>query len=437
MTATTYTDTPATRSTPAENFYYPQLEDIVAAARRLETVVSYTPLLHSQNLSDQYGANIFLKREDQQVVRSYKIRGAYNKILSLSEEQQRQGIVCASAGNHAQGVAYACALLGLKGTIFMPVPTPSQKVQQVRKYGKEYVDIRLAGDTFDDAYHQAQAFCEAQQASFVHPFDDPEVIEGQASVGVEILQQLELSGHHADMMIMPVGGGGLASGLSAYFKAQSPDTQLIGVEPEGAASMSTSFVAGSNQTLPDIDTFVDGAAVQRVGENTFRICRQNLQDILTVPEGKVCATMLQLYNQEAIVVEPAGALSIAALDSLKDEIRGKTVVCLISGGNNDIHRTEEIRERALLHEGLKHYFIVNFPQRAGALQEFLAEVLGPGDDITHFEYSKKSNSSKGPALIGIELNHKDNFQSLLQRMNEQRIRYEYLNDKPDLFRFLV
>ncbi len=437
MTATLFTQTPTTGHGTADSFYYPQLEDIVAAARRLESVVNYTPLLHNQNLSDRYGANIFLKREDQQVVRSYKIRGAYNRILSLSAEQQQQGIVCASAGNHAQGVAYACALLGLKGTVFMPVPTPSQKVQQVRKYGKEYVDIRLAGDTFDDAYHEARAFCEAQQASFVHPFDDPEVIEGQASVGVEILQQLELAGHPADMMIMPVGGGGLASGLSAYFKAQSPETQLIGVEPEGAASMSTSVAAGTNQTLDTIDTFVDGAAVQRVGENTFRICQQNLQQVFTVPEGKVCATLLQLYNQDAIVVEPAGALSVAVLDSLRDEIRGKTVVCLISGGNNDIHRTEEIRERALLHEGLKHYFIVNFPQRAGALQEFLAQVLGPDDDITHFEYSKKNNSSKGPALIGIELSHKENFQSLLQRMNAQRIRYEYLNDKPDLFRFLV
>ena len=419
---------------PATGTYYPQLEDIIAAEKRLRSVVNRTPLIRSQNLSEQYSANIYLKREDQQVVRSYKIRGAYNKILSLSPQQRNQGIVCASAGNHAQGVAYACALLGLKGTVFMPVPTPAQKVNQVRKYGKDNVDIRLIGDTFDEAYHQAMAFCQAQKASFVHPFDDPEVIEGQASVGVEILDQME---QPIDLMLMPVGGGGLASGLSAYFKAKSPTTQLIGVEPEGAASMSTSVAAGNNQTLSEIDTFIDGAAVQRVGENTFEICRQNLQQMLTVPEGKICSTMLQLYNQEAIVVEPAGALSIAALDSLQEEIRGKTVVCLISGGNNDIHRTEEIKERALLYEGLKHYFMVSFPQRAGALQEFLTNVLGPGDDITHFAYSKKSNSSKGPALIGIELSQKEDFQTLIQRMEEQRVRFEYLNDKPDLFRFLI
>ncbi|WP_428034638.1 threonine ammonia-lyase IlvA [Amphritea sp.] len=417
--------------------YYPALEDILAASQRLQTVVSRTPLIRSDNLSERYGAEIYLKREDQQRVRSYKIRGAYNKIVSLSAAQQAQGIVCASAGNHAQGVAYACALLGLKATIFMPAPTPAQKVEQVRKYGKEQVDIRLVGDAYDDAYHQAMIFCDAEQATFVHPFDDPKVIEGQASVGVEILNQLASVDVPVDMLLMPVGGGGLASGVSSYFKARSAHTRLIGVEPDGAASMSGSLAAGSNETLTQIDNFVDGAAVKRVGERTFAICKQNLERVITVPEGQVCSTMMQLYNQEAIVVEPAGALSIAALDSVKDEIRGKTVVCVVSGGNNDILRTEEIKEWAMLFEGLKHYFIVNFPQRAGALREFLVEVLGPDDDISRFEYSKKNNCDRGPALIGIELANKADLQPLLERMRAKQIRFEYLNNRQDLFRFMV
>ncbi|MBR9869111.1 MAG: threonine ammonia-lyase IlvA [Oceanospirillales bacterium] len=417
--------------------YYPALDEILAAAQRLKSVVTRTPLIRSDNLSERYAADIYLKREDQQLVRSYKIRGAYNKIVSLTAAQQSQGIVCASAGNHAQGVAYACALLGLNATIFMPAPTPGQKVEQVRKYGKALVDVRLVGDTYDDAYHQAMLFCTAEQAVFVHPFDDPKVIEGQASVGVEILNQLAATERQVDMLLMPVGGGGLASGVSSYFAARSPLTRLIGVEPEGAASMSGSLAAGCNETLSQIDNFVDGAAVKRVGERTFEICKQNLERVVTVPEGKVCSTMMQLYNQEAIVVEPAGALSIAALDSFKDEIRGKTVVCVVSGGNNDILRTEEIKERAMLFEGLKHYFIVNFPQRAGALREFLAEVLGPHDDIARFEYSKKNNCDRGPALIGIELACKEDLQPLLARMTQKQIRFEYLNDRQDLFRFVV
>lgn len=414
--------------------YYPAPEDILAAAERLKPVVNRTPLQRNDNLSEYYGANIYLKREDLQLVRSYKIRGAYNKIVTLTLQQKARGIVCASAGNHAQGVAYACALLGLKATIFMPLPTPTQKVEQVRKYGKLQVDIRLVGDTFDDAYHHSVEFCNAEEAIFVHPFDDPKVIEGQASVGVEIVDQLD---QPVDLVLMPVGGGGLASGLSSYFRSVSPLTRLIGVEPSGAASMSGSLAAGSNETLARIDNFVDGAAVKRVGERTFEICQQNLEAVVTVPEGKVCSMMMQLYNQDAIVVEPAGALSIAVLDYFKDEIRGKTVVCVVSGGNNDILRTEEIKERAMLFEGLKHYFIVNFPQRTGALREFLVEVLGPDDDISRFEYTKKNNCDRGPALIGIDLSRKEDLQPLLARMAEKHIRFEYLNNQEDLFRFMV
>jgi len=424
----------ATARTTESNQYYPTLDAILAAEDRLRSAVTRTPLMRSDSLSRQYGAEIFLKREDQQLVRSYKIRGAYNRILSLSGQQKTNGIVCASAGNHAQGVAYACALLGLKGTIFMPAPTPSQKVQRVGYYGQQQVDIRLVGDTFDDAYQSAIEYCERHQAAFVHPFDDPEVIEGQATVGVEILQQLD---QPADLLLMPIGGGGLASGVSAYFKACSPDTRLVGVEPEGAAAMGASLAAGENMTLEEIDSFVDGAAVKRSGERTFRICQQTLDETLKVPEGQVCSSLLKLYNQDAIVAEPAGVLTIAALEQLKEQIRGKRVVCVVSGGNNDIHRTEEIRERALLFEGLKHYFLVNFPQRAGALREFLADVLGPGDDIAHFEYSKKSNSYQGPALIGIELAAKENFAGLMERMESRNVRFQYLNDQPDLFRFLV
>jgi threonine dehydratase len=414
--------------------YYPAPGDILAAAERLKPVVNRTPLQRNDNLSEYYGANIYLKREDLQLVRSYKIRGAYNKIVTLTLQQKARGIVCASAGNHAQGVAYACALLGLKATIFMPLPTPTQKVEQVRKYGKLQVDIRLVGDTFDDAYHHSVEFCNAEEAIFVHPFDDPKVIEGQASVGVEIVDQLD---QPVDLVLMPVGGGGLASGLSSYFRSVSPLTRLIGVEPSGAASMSGSLAAGSNETLARIDNFVDGAAVKRVGERTFEICQQNLEAVVTVPEGKVCSMMMQLYNQDAIVVEPAGALSIAVLDYFKDEIRGKTVVCVVSGGNNDILRTEEIKERAMLFEGLKHYFIVNFPQRTGALREFLVEVLGPDDDISRFEYTKKNNCDRGPALIGIDLSRKEDLQPLLARMAEKHIRFEYLNNQEDLFRFMV
>ncbi|OMH38242.1 threonine ammonia-lyase IlvA [Motiliproteus sp. MSK22-1] len=419
---------------PTADHYYPAMDDIRKAAEVLKPVVNRTPLMRNHNLSEQYGADIYLKREDLQLVRSYKIRGAYNKIINLTANEQQQGIVCASAGNHAQGVAYVCALLKLKGTIFMPTPTPAQKQQQVRNYGQQWVDVRMIGDTYDDAYSHAMEFCKINHASFVHPFDDSKVIEGQASVGIEILDQLE---QPADFVLMPVGGGGLASGLSCCFKSLSPKTTLVGVEPEGAASMSTSITMGSNQTLDQIDTFVDGAAVKRVGERTFEICRQNLDAVLTVPEGKVCSTLMQLYNQEAIVAEPAGALTTAALDYYKDEIRGKTVVCILSGGNNDILRTEEIKERSLLFEGLKHYFIVNFPQRAGTLREFLTEVLGPDDDISHFEYAKKNNCDRGPALIGIELTKKEDLQRLLTRMKDRQIRYEYLNDKQDLYRLLV
>jgi threonine dehydratase len=313
------------------------------------------------NLSEAYKAKILLKREDLQLVRSYKIRGAYHKISSLSKEQLAKGIVCASAGNHAQGVAFACQRLQVKGTIFMPSPTPVQKLKQVKMFGIEQIETILTGDTFDDSYQEAMAFCRKHDLSFIHPFNDQQVIEGQGTVGLEILQDSS----PIDYLFLPIGGGGLASGILTVFKQLSPDTRIIGVEPAGAPSMSR------------------------------------------------------------------------ALDSFREEIRGKKVVCIVSGSNNDITRTEEIRERSLLYEGLKHYFILRFPQRSGALREFLNEVLGPGDDITHFEYRKKHNRERGPAVVGLELKDKADLQGLLNRMDQEKIAYQYLNDQPDLFQYLV
>lgn len=415
------------------HFAAPDLDNIYLAANRLRGVAAHTPLQENLNLSDRYGATIFLKREDLQVVRSYKIRGAYNKMAALSPESLAKGVVCASAGNHAQGVAYACRKMGVKGTIFMPTTTPNQKVKQVKLFGKEYVDVVLTGDTYDDAYFAADQYVQTHDSIFVHPFDDVLVMEGQGTVGLEIFKDANFK---IDYLLMAIGGGGLASGVSTVFKQLSPKTKLIGVEPLGSPSMKVSIEAGHVVPLDHIDKFVDGAAVKRVGDTTFEICRLNLDRVLLVPEGKVCTTILQLYNEEAIVAEPAGALTIAALDFLKDEIRGKNVVCLVGGGNNDITRTEEIKERSLLYEGLKHYFIIRFPQRSGAFRDFL-NVLGPNDDITRFEYVKKTNRETGPALVGIELKHRDDFEPLIDRMKAQGIVFELVNDKPDLFQFLI
>ena len=410
------------------------LDNILLAAKNLQGIATQTPLMDNYTLSERFNANISLKREDLQVVRSYKIRGAYNKIDSLSTEEIEHGIVCASAGNHAQGVAFACAKKNIKGVIFMPSPTPSQKVNQVKMFGKEYVEIRLVGDTFDDAYAEAVAYANKHDCTFVHPFDDIKIIEGQGTVGKEIIEQ---TGQSIDYLILPIGGGGLAAGVASYFKMLSPKTKIIGVEPEGAPAMKKSLEVGEIVNLNKIDKFVDGAAVKSVGSLNYQICAELLDEVVTVPEGLVCTEILNLYNEQAIVVEPAGALSIAALNSLKNKIENKNVVCIVSGSNNDITRTMEIKERSQLYLGLKHYFILNFPQRAGALREFLNDILGPDDDITHFEYSKKNNREKGPALIGIELKQSDDLPGLLQRLNDKNFKYEYVNDQPQLYHYLI
>lgn len=414
--------------------YKVDLSEVEAAAKRLENVALCSPLGLNETQSRKYGASVYFKREDLQQVRSYKIRGAYNKISTIPSTDLQKGVVCASAGNHAQGVAYSCARKKVKGMIFMPTPTPKQKIAQVKMFGGDYVEVILVGDTFDDASQQARDYCKANAMIFVHPFDDEKVIEGQATIGLEMLAQSKVG---IDYLFLPVGGGGVASGVSSVFKALSPKTKIIGVEPEGAPSMSTSLANGVNTTLDEVEKFVDGASVKRVGDLNFHICKKNLNQMATVHEGKICQTILDMYNQDAIVVEPAGAMTVAALDDYSEEIRGKNVVCLVSGSNNDITRTEEIKERALLHAGVKHYFVVRFPQRAGALRDFIDKVLGPNDDITHFEYSKKQSRENAPAVVGIELGSSGELNALIERMKAFKFYGEYLNDKPDLFQFLV
>ena len=414
--------------------YFPSIDNIKVAAYTIKKVSAVTPLSLSLRYSKYFKANIFFKREDLQQVRSYKIRGAYNKLSGLTAEESAKGVVCASAGNHAQGVALSCKLLKIKGTIFMPAPTPKQKVDQVKMSGEDYIEVKLTGDTFDDAYHEALQECDALHKTFIHPFNDKKVIEGQATVGLEILEQTKVP---IDYVFVPVGGGGLSAGLSTVFKELSPKTKIIGVEPEGAPSMSVSIKNNKNTELDKIEKFIDGAAVKRVGDLTFPICKQNLDAMITVPEGKVCQTILELYNKDAIVVEPAGALSIAALDFYADAIKGKNVVCVVSGSNNDFTRAAEIKERALLYANLKHYFIVIFPQRAGALKEFVVDILGPNDDITHFQYTKHTNRENGSAVVGIELKFPQDLEPLIDRMKQRKFYGDYLNNKPDLFQFLV
>ena len=418
-----------------ETLIFPTLEAVKEARKSIENVVNYTPLQYNARLSEKFGANIFLKREDLQPVRSYKLRGAYNKIKTLfTEGKVSQGIVCASAGNHAQGVAFSCKQLQIKGTIFMPVTTPKQKLEQVEMFGGNFAEIKLVGDTFDASKNAALDFAKTSGAAFIHPFDDVQIIEGQATLALEILEQ---NTDFIDFIFIPIGGGGLASGISTVFKELSKETQLIGVEPKGAPSMKTSIDNNFNTELSEVDGFVDGAAVKRVGDLTFEICKNALADCISVDEGKVCDVILQMYNKDAIVLEPAGALSISALEQYREQIKGKTVVCIVSGSNNDITRMEEIKERALLYKGLKHYFMVKFPQRPGSLRDFVLNVLGSDDDITHFEYTKKNSRETALAIVGIELSNPNDFEGLKQRMQKLGYFESYLNDNPDVLNMLV
>ena len=414
--------------------YFPTTEAVDHAASVLSEILEPTPFMKNNNLSDIYDAEVYLKREDLQMVRSYKIRGAYNMIRSLSAESLENGIVCASAGNHAQGVAFSCSKLKIMGSIFMPVTTPKQKIEQVRMFGKEFIEIVLTGDTFDAANSAAIEYANKNGKTFIPPFDDPKVMEGQGTIGKEILSQAP---EKLDYIFVPIGGGGLASGLGSYIKAMSPETKIIGVEPGGAPCMKAAIENGGPVELEEIDKFVDGAAVKKAGAKTYEVCREVLDDIVVVPEGAVCTMIIQMYNKSAIVVEPAGALSTAALRFYADKIKGKKVACIVSGSNNDITRMEEIREKSLLYEGLKHYFIVEFPQKSGAIVSFINNVIGPSDDLVYIQYIKKTNKNFGPALIGIELASKEDFEPLIGRMNALGIKYEYINENNQLFEILI
>lgn len=410
------------------------IKRILETNHRLRSFIKPTPLQLNDNLSQKFACNILLKREDLQLGRSYKIRGAFNKISSLSKEEIQKGIVCASAGNHAQGVALSCAKLKIKGTIFMPKTTPMQKVNKVKQFGGEYIKTILLGDTYDDAFAEAKQFEEENDSIFIHPFDDEKIIAGQATIAKEIYEQHE---GEIDYLFVPIGGGGLASGICSYFKQVSPETKIIGVEPAGAASMNASMKMGKVTRLKNIDKFVDGASVAQVGNLTFDICQDLLDDIIPLPEGKTCSVILQLYNDDAMVVEPSGALSIGALDFYKEKIKDKNVVCVVSGGNNDITRMEEIKERSMIYEGLKHYFIINFPRRAGSFKDFVNDVMGKNDEITTIEYdSKKSSGDTTPALIGIFVPKRENLDRIIANMDKIGLNYELLNENPMLYNYL-
>jgi len=407
--------------------------DFSGAYARLKDVVKKTPLTYNHNLSRKYGCDVYLKREDLQIVRSYKLRGAYNMMSLLPSNQLAKGVVCASAGNHAQGFAYSCKKLNVQGVVFMPIITPNQKVSQTKMFGEGFVEVKLVGDTFDDCAVAAKKYTEEHGLTFIPPFDNIRIIEGQSTVGIEILEEQQ----NIDFLFLPVGGGGLSAGVGAYFKIFAPQTKIIGVEPEGAPSMLTAIKAGQPVKLDNIDSFVDGAAVKRVGDATFEICKQVIDDMHLVPEGKICSTILKLYNEEAIVVEPAGAISVAALDDYADQIKGKKIVCIVSGSNNDIERMQEIKERSLQFEGLKHYFLIRFAQRPGALKEFVNQVLGPTDNITRFEYMKKNNKDSAPALVVIELQAQENYKVLIDNMKKYNINYTALNKNDNVFAYLV
>jgi threonine dehydratase len=407
--------------------------DFSGAYARLKDVVKKTPLTYNHNLSRKYGCDVYLKREDLQIVRSYKLRGAYNMMSLLPSNQLAKGVVCASAGNHAQGFAYSCKKLNVQGVVFMPIITPNQKVSQTKMFGEGFVEVKLVGDTFDDCAVAAKKYTEEHGLTFIPPFDNIRIIEGQSTVGIEILEEQQ----NIDFIFLPVGGGGLSAGVGAYFKTYAPATKIIGVEPEGAPSMLTAIKAGQPVKLDHIDSFVDGAAVKCVGDATFEICKRVIDDMHLVPEGKICSTILKLYNEEAIVVEPAGAISVAALDDYADQIKGKKIVCVVSGSNNDIERMQEIKERSLQFEGLKHYFLIRFAQRPGALKEFVNQVLGPTDNITRFEYMQKNKKDSAPALVVVELQSPENYQVLIDNMKRYNLNYTALNKNDNVFAYLV
>jgi threonine dehydratase len=406
-----------------------------AAEAEMRALFPPTPLQRNDHLSNRFGADIWLKREDLSPVRSYKLRGAFNAMRkALTARPDRRRFVCASAGNHAQGMAFVCRHFGVEGTIFMPVTTPQQKIQKTRIFGGEHVTIRLTGDYFDDTLRAAQEWCAAAGAHFLVPFDDPDVIEGQASVAVEILREMP---DPPDLMILPVGGGGLSAGVVRYLRATAPGTAFRFVEPAGGTSLAAALAAGEPVTLPRVNTFVDGAAVARVGVRTFETLRDvDPAHVLAAPEDRICVTILEMLNVEGIVLEPAGALSVDVLPVLQDDLRGRTVVCVTSGGNFDFERLPEVKERAQRYLGVKKYFILRLPQRPGALRDFLA-MLGPNDDITRFEYLKKSARNFGSVLIGIETSTAEDFDAMFSRLDASGFAWRDITGDETLAEFLI
>ena len=411
--------------------------DIVKANEVLKNVVERTPLDFDRYLSEKYGATIYIKKENMQKVRSFKLRGAYYAIHQLRDEDKARGVVCASAGNHAQGVAYTCNEMKIPATIFMPVTTPLQKIGQVRFFGGKFVTIKLVGDTFDESAKAAQEYTKSEGMTFIDPFDDYNVQAGQGTVAYEIYEQAQEEGVSFDSILVPVGGGGLISGVATYIKDVAPSIEVVGVEASGARSMRAAFDHGYPVKLEKIDKFADGIAVQKVGAKTYEVARKYVDRLLGVDEGLISETLIDMYSKVGTIAEPAGAASVAALEVIKDEIKGKTIVCIISGGNNDINRMPEMEERALIYDGIKHYFVVNFPQRPGALREFVNDILGPNDDITRFEYIKRANKGKGPVLIGIALSDKNDYDCLLERLSEFDPSYINLNGNETLYNMLV
>ena len=412
--------------------------DIQQAQARISSEIAPTPLQYCARLSAETGCEVYLKREDLQDVRSYKIRGALNGMSNLPQEQRHRGIVTASAGNHAQGVAYACRTMGIAGKIFVPEPTPMQKRDRILVHGGDQVELVVVGSNFDEAAAAAHADAAERDAAFIEPFDARDTITGQGTVAAEVLAQLSAKGKSPDAVVIPVGGGGLISGITSYLADMAPDTRVVGMEPEGAASLRAAFDHGGPVTLDAVDPFVDGAAVKRLGALPYEILDANRERLSfdTVSEGAVCTDLLNLYQNEGIIAEPAGALSVAGLHQL-DLKPGSTVVCVISGGNNDVLRYAEIMERSLVHRGLKHYFLVNFPQEPGQLRHFLHEILGPTDDITLFEYLKRNNRETGAALVGLQLSRAEDLDGLLQRMGESKISVQYLKPGTPEYEFLV
>lgn len=407
--------------------------DIDAAAERLKGVAERTPLQKSQRLSDLTGANVLMKREDLQPVRSYKIRGAQNLIAQLSPEERAAGVIAASAGNHAQGVALACASLGVDATIYVPSTTPRQKRERILALGGDRVELVVGGESYDDSSAAAYEAADTSGKVLVPAFNDARTIAGQGTVAREIVEQL---GEAPDVVLVPVGGGGMVGGVLTWLAEHCPTTKVIGVEPEGAPCMLAAMTAGAPVALKSIDTFVDGAAVAKAGQLTFEIAAAHDLELISVPEGKICSEMLAMYQIDGIIAEPAGALANAAFGLWMPQ-PGQTVVTIVSGGNNDVSRYAEIIERSAVYEGLKHYFLVSFPQEPGALRRFLDEVLGPNDDITYFEYVKKSNRETGPALVGIELGNRDDYQGLVERLEHSNIKAEVIDPNSPMFRLLL